>query len=367
MSTKILHIISNFQLGGAQVCVKNLVENTAGDIEHIIYPLRNRRIDIRIDGELIRTGYRNYDPRKFFTILRLCKKYRIDIIHAHLEKPIIGSLLASFFSKTPVVIHEHGPVFRSGWRYSIYRLALRILSNRASAVIAVSNATADRLVEKVGLERDRIHVIHNAVDLERFQPDKLKRQQTREKLSIAPDDTVIGFAGRLAFVKGVDLLIEAASSIMKEPSRFILVIAGDGPEREKLQLLAENLGIAEKVKFLGFVDNIAEVMNTFDIGVVPSRQESFGLTAVEFMSMSIPVICSGVEGLAEITADRQNALVTDTNTPQEIARCINRVANDNQLSQQLIQNAAGLVADFSLDKYVRSISNIYHEIMASNH
>ncbi len=363
MTVKVLHIIGSLKLGGAQVSVKYLVEHCdAEKIEPYLYPLRSRQIDIPVDGTIIKYPYRNYDPRKFLAILKICKKYNIDIIHAHLEKPILGSLLSTFFCKVPVIVHEHGPVFRKSWKYTIYRLGLRFLGNRAAAVIAVSNATADCLVKKAGIDRNKIRVIHNAVDLDRFQPDNRKRRQMREKLSIAVGDTVIGFAGRLALIKGVDLLIEAFSLIEKKSERFVLVIAGDGPARKKLESMAKNLGIDEKVRFLGFVDNVAEVMNAFDIAVVPSRQESFGLTAIEFMSMSIPLVCSGVEGLAEIAVDGENALVTDPNTPEEIANCIKRIAGDRDLGKRLADTAKENCKKFSVSEYVAAFRNLYSKV-----
>lgn len=363
MSTKILHIISSLKLGGAQVCVKYLVENTGpGDVENFVYPLRCREIDIPIDGVVIKLPWRNYNPRKFFAILKLCRKYDIDIIHAHLEKPILGSLLATFFCKVPVIIHEHGPVFRSGWKHTIYRVGLRFLGNRAAAVIAVSNATADCLVKRVGLNRNRICVIHNAVDLDRFQPDELKRRQIREKLSIAADDIVIGFAGRLSLVKGADLLIEAFNSLAKKSERFVLVIAGDGEERKKLEARTENLGIIEKVRFLGFVDNIAEVINAFDIAVVPSRQEPFGIVALEFMSMRIPLVSSNVDGLAEFITDGETALVPSANMPEEICRCIERLSTNKRLRSSLAEAGYRFCSKFGIEQYVGTFRKIYSEV-----
>ena len=96
MSIRVLHIIGNLRSGGAQVCLKQIVENNdTQEIEHFIYPLRCKHMDIPIDGHIIKLPYPNYDPRKFYAIFSLCKKYDIDIIHAHLHKPIIGALLAA--------------------------------------------------------------------------------------------------------------------------------------------------------------------------------------------------------------------------------------------------------------------------------
>lgn len=363
MSTKILHIIGNLRLGGAQVCIKNLIENTTGDIEHIIYPLRDRRIDIQIKGELIRTGYRNYDLRKFFTIFRLCRQYNIDIIHAHLEKPILLSLLASFFCKVPVIIHEHGAVSCKGWRYFFYRLGLKLFGHRASAVIAVSNATADCLVEKAKIDRNRIHVIYNGIDLEVFKPDQQIRRRKRNELSLTPDDVVIGFAGRLDFIKGIDLLTEAMSLLLKESPKYILVIAGTGSLREYLESLTKRLNITERVKFLGFVQNVAELMNAFDIGVMPSRHEAFPVAALEFVSMAIPFVSSGVGGLAEIAKDGQTALVPKTNTPEAIAGCIRQLTDDESLRNRLAQAGRANSEQFSIAKCVTAVKNVYNLVL----
>ncbi len=108
MAIRVLHITSSLGQGGAQVCVKYLVENAGSGVEPFVYPLRYGGIDISVNGEVAELAYPNYDVRKFFSILRLCREHRIDIIHAHLEKSILGGLLASYFCKGCVVVHEHG-------------------------------------------------------------------------------------------------------------------------------------------------------------------------------------------------------------------------------------------------------------------
>ncbi|MHC5139977.1 MAG: glycosyltransferase, partial [Planctomycetota bacterium] len=208
MPTRVLHIIGSLRLGGAQVCLKQIVEhNNDPDIEHFVYPLRCKQVDIPIEGNILSNPYRNYDPRKFFDILKVCKKHKIDIIHAHLHKPILGGLLATYFQKTPVIVHEHGPIFRPGIQYAAYRLGLRLLSKRSYAIIANSRATAHELMRRSGVPKSNIHVIYNAVDLKNFQPDPDAREAVRQQFSFSDNDIVIGFVGRLHPVKGVDLLV----------------------------------------------------------------------------------------------------------------------------------------------------------------
>ncbi|MHC5162134.1 MAG: glycosyltransferase family 4 protein, partial [Planctomycetota bacterium] len=189
MPTRVLHIIGSLRLGGAQVCLKQIVEhNNDPDIEHFVYPLRCKQVDIPIEGNILSNPYRNYDPRKFFDILKVCKKHKIDIIHAHLHKPILGALLATYFQKIPVIVHEHGSIARPGIQYSFYRWILKRLRKRARLFIAVSNAAAKQLTDYAGIETDRIQVVYNAVDLEKFTPDQTLRQSVRGDLDISSDD-----------------------------------------------------------------------------------------------------------------------------------------------------------------------------------
>ncbi|MFC1782087.1 glycosyltransferase family 4 protein [Planctomycetota bacterium] len=361
---RILHITGNMRLGGAQMVVKYLVENADPDrVETFVYPLRPRPVDITIDGEVIEIPYRNYDPRKFWAILRLCRDFQIDIIHAHLHKPIIAALLAGFFRDVRVVVHEHGPIFRRGVQYGLYRWLLRLLKGRADAVIAVSQATADRLVQKARIDRDRITVIYNAVDIDAFAPTRAARDQVRKQWGISDDDIVLGFVGRLDYVKGTDLLIEALELLLQRSKRYFLVMVGEGPQRQGLERLMERWGIAERVKFAGFCEKVSETIQAFDIGVVPSREEALGIAALEMMRMRVPLVCSGVEGLAEIVTHEETALVPDENDPPEIARCVERLVNDKELHNKLADAAYQFTERFGINEYVRAVEQVYREVL----
>lgn len=357
---RVLHIIGSLRLGGAQICLKNIVEHASKDkVEHFIYPLRSKQIDIPIDGNMIKFPYPNYDPRKFFAILRICKQYNIDIIHAHLEKPVIGALLANIICKIPVVVHEHGPIFRKGFKHSIYRIALRALRSRASQFIAVSKATATELSEKARIPKENIKLVYNSVDTAKFKPDVDLRKKARQELNVSETQNVIGFLGRLAWVKGVDLLVDAFALLSRTNPELVLVLAGDGPELDTLKHLAKRLGISDKVKFMGFRSDISRIINSFDISVIPSRQESLGIVALESMCARVPIVCSGVEGLAEIITDCRTGLVTAQNTSEQIAFCVEKLLDDKDLRLKLIENAAHFVIRFDVRSQVDAVEEIY--------
>ena len=363
MAIRILHLIGSLRLGGAQVVVKHIVENASEGVEHYVYPLRSKKIDIPIEGNILSNPYRNYDPRKFFDILRVCRKYNIDIIHAHLHKPILGALLATYFQKIPVIVHEHGPIFRPGIQYAIYRLGLQLLHKRSHTIIANSHATAHELMRRGGVPKSDIHVIHNAVDLNRFQPDPDARKAARQQFSFSDNDIVIGFVGRLHPVKGVDLLVQAMPSLVHKNPHFKLILVGTGPLADSLKKQVRDNGMVSHVFFAGFQENIHEVVNCFDIGCMPSRQEPFGIVALEMMSMNIPLVCSAAEGLAELVTDRQTALALKENTPDMIASCILELSQDAALKEQLKANASSFCRQFSVQQFVHKIEAMYPQFV----
>ncbi|MBN1766702.1 MAG: glycosyltransferase family 4 protein [Sedimentisphaerales bacterium] len=361
---RVLHIISNLRGGGAQVCVKYLVQATAGKVESVVYPLRSRGMEVAAAGEVVTFPYKNYDTRKFTAIGRLCRQHRIDIIHAHLEKPILGALLASLNSNVPVIVHEHGPVMRQGFSYAIYRCLFRMLHRQAAGFIAISPAIAQELQRRIGIDGSRITLIPNAVDTDVFTPDRSLREKFRQQFQAQEDDLVIGFVGRLNYVKGADMALDALPLLLEHSKKYRLVMVGDGPERGRLEERVRELKLSGRVHFTGFCANVAEVMQAFDVGVMPSRQEPFGMVALEFMSMKIPLVCSGVEGLGQLVTHRQHALVLQDNTPAGICDCIHQVLTDRPLRERLIKNASELCADYSVVEYGKKVLTLYEQVLS---
>ena len=253
-----------------------------------------------------------------------------------------------------------------------------MLHRRATAVIANSHAIASELIGKASIDRNKIDIIYNPVDFRLFDPERVSREQARENLKIPGDDFVIGFVGRLHPVKGVDVLIKALALLLRQSAHYFLVLAGDGPQRKSLETLTSQLGIIERVRFLGMRDDIPEVMAAFDVGVIPSRQQPIGRVslelqlnwggrvAAELMRMKVPVIASGKKGQSELLKDRITGLLTQEDNPQEIAEAIRQLADDKELHRQLIDNAYRFCERFNVDEHVRQIVRIYRDVAASS-
>lgn len=364
MSVRVLHVIDHLGFGGAPMVVKNVVEKLDGSrVEAIVCALRTNPKALPVKAKLINLNSRKYNPFTFLAVARVCKEHKIDVVHAHLQKSVVSCLLASFFCDTKVIIHEHGPIFRGGTG-AVYRLLLRLLGSRAAAAIANSRATGTALSRTLGIDGDSVFVVGNFIDFARFDPDLYDRAKARESLATAPDRIVVGFVGRLDVCKGVDLLIEAAAILRAEDDRYHFVIVGEGPQRHQLESMVQQLGLGDKVTFTGLCEKPEAVIPAFDVAVVPSRREAFGIAAVEFMRMRVPVIASAAGGLVEVVQHDRTGILLDELKPASIARAVGKLARDSSLRRRLADEAEVFSRRFDGREQLKIITELYEKMCA---
>jgi len=362
MKIRVLNVIDHLGYGGAPVVVKNIAEKlNSEDIETLVCALRTNPKAMPIKTTLISLTYHKYNPFAFLAIAKLCKEHEIDIIHAHLQKSIISCLLAGFLCDAKIIIHEHGPIFRRGTGF-IYRFLLKLLAPKASVAIANSQATMAALKQTAGFAEESIHIVSNFVDFARFDHTLYDRDKARETLGITEDKTVVGFVGRLDSCKGADLLVNAAAILCKKGQRYRFVIVGEGTQRKQLEQLVLRLGLKEKFIFTGLCKNPAEVIRAFDIAVVPSRREAFGIAAIEFMRMKIPVIASAVGGLVEVVQHKKTGLLLDSLNAENIAEAVSTLAQENSLRESLVENAEVFSRKFDGAEQLKQITSIYEKL-----
>ena len=222
----------------------------------------------------------------------------IDVIHAH--SLYLPALLAA---RCPVpgvaTLHTTGPTgnLRDLPETGVGRLRLRLYRKRLRRVIALTRTMAATL-EAAGFESDRIAVIPNGVDPERFTPvDGSGKAAARADLGLPPRGPLVAFLARLVQEKGADVLLEAWPAVLDRIPGAHLVVAGRGEEEDRLRREAETRGVTRSVHWIPDFENSCDVYRAADVVVVPSRAESFGLVALEAMASGVPVVASRVGGV----------------------------------------------------------------------
>jgi len=365
MKIRVLHVIDHLGYGGAPFVVKGIVERMPADrVESLVCALRPNPKSLSIQAEVITLKGRKHSLSAIGSIARLCKTHQIDILHAHLQKAVISSLLATYFCDSRLILHEHGPIFRGGTG-CLYRGLLRLLGPRADMIIANSEAAKSALQQTMRSSEVPMAVVSNFIDIEQFNPDRGDRDSIRKSLGLGPDQFVVGFVGRLDRAKGADLLIESAALLRDQADTLRFVVVGDGPARVRLEGRVRKLDLGRMVTLAGLHENPAAVMRAFDVGVVPSRREAFGIAALEMMRMRVPVIVSPVGGLPELVQDGRTGIVLPGLAPEAIAQAIRRLKGDATLRERLSRNAFEHASSFDGREQVRQIVDIYARLIST--
>jgi glycogen(starch) synthase len=267
-----------------------------------------------------------------------------DVLHAHdWLVAYAGSVLKDLLG-VPLVatIHatergRHGGRLPGPTQRFIHGVE-RWLVSEADRVITCSAFMRDEVVESLGGLDDRIDVIRHQVDLSPFSPPAAS---VRDELW-GEDRPVILFAGRLEFEKGVQTALEALPRIDRlVGGRPGLVVAGEGTYRPTLEQHARRLGLADRVRFEGFVDEprLRSLYRSADVAVIPSLYEPFGLVTLEAMASETPVIAASTGGLREIVRQERNGLLFGTGDPRELAEAVSRVLTEPGLGRRLAREA----------------------------
>ncbi len=239
-----------------------------------------------------------------------------DLIDAHYFYPdgVAAARVAREFNK-PLVITARGADVNLLPEYQGPRRAIIDAANRADAVIAVASALKDALGD-IGAQREKISVLRNGVDLDVFY--ETERETARRALGL--NGLVLASVGHLIGRKGHDLVIRA----LPELSEATLIIAGDGPEKKALAALANSLGVAERVKFLGRVahEELADVYSAAEILVLASSREGWPNVLLEAMACGTPCVATDVWGTGEVIRSPDAGRLASERTPEVIADAI---------------------------------------------
>jgi glycosyltransferase involved in cell wall biosynthesis len=218
----------------------------------------------------------------------------------------------------------------------------------ATAIFAVSDSIRVRLIG-IGLRAEKIYTIHNAVDADHFDPDRVldSPPAIRGQFGIPKDAPLVGLVARMNPWKGQHELIGAASLLRDTfPNLHVMIVGANVPEfRADFERTARQGGIADRVHFGGFQRDVRPFLHEFDLFVHPSYGEPFGLAIVEAMAMRKPIIACNTGGVPEIITHGQNGWLVEERSVGAVATAISTLLNDGELCRQLGQRARQTVRD----------------------
>ncbi len=312
---------------------------------------------------------RSVSKWKFIRIMRnFYRASKPDVLHVQYMTPGALSILAAKMAGlTRVFATVHQPYTGNhGWMAFLFLRASALLCNRFLTVSMIAElswfGSSYNFTDEIQGTLPKHLTLYNAVDTVRvFALSGLEHAAELKKKYSLSDSFVFGYIGRLSHEKGVDILFDAFGKVVLHRDDVSLLIVGDGPEMAKLE---ECYGLEywwKKIVFAGGQtwENAMQHLSVIDVLVVPSRFEGFGLSAVEAMAASKPVIAAETGGLTEIIEHNRNGYLFDRENSAELASLMIALVNDPEKCKEFSLSARCRAADFDVSHFMRKIHNLY--------
>lgn len=298
-----------------------------------------------------------FDPSTLPALISLLKNLEIDVVQSHGYGATTFGRIAARWLGIGNVLHEHANLTDTPW---FQKIPDRLLDPVTDVAIAVSESTREFCIRARKLSPERVKKVYLGAPLDEFVPFSPEaRRGAREKLGFGADEKIVGTVTRLMESKGNRYLIEAAAILARKRPDVRIAVVGEGPLRSELEARARELGVAERVSFLGFQRDVAPAIAAFDVSVFPSLWEGTPLTVFEAMAMRKPIVATSVDGLRDVLGDDDNALVVPPRDAGALARALERVLDEPGLAPRLSERARETSRRFDIRTFVRKMEKLY--------
>jgi glycosyltransferase involved in cell wall biosynthesis len=379
---KIVHVIARLNVGGAALSVLELAagqRRNGHDVLVVAGRIPAGEASMENVAEELGVPYLHLSPlqREVSVVsdiattraLRaLIRQRRPDVLHTHTAKAgATGRSAAALAGRArpPAVVHTyHGHVL-SGYfapsRERAFRLVERALARVTDRLIAVSEEVRDDLVRLHVARTEKFAVVPYGFDLTRARNDEATRARKRSEAGVGDGQFVIGWAGRLTQIKQPLDLVRVTAAV----DGSVLVLAGDGELRADAEALARDLGVHDRVRFLGYVADMGSWYAAFDAFLLTSANEGAPVVAIEAQSAGVPVVATDAGGTRTVVDDGETGFVVQVGDVEALADRLGRLRDDVVLRERL--GAAGaerMRGKFSLDRMVDDVDRVYGEILS---
>jgi L-malate glycosyltransferase len=372
---RVFHLVDTLNVGGTENQLAQLALRTKQAGSEVVVGC------LRAEGTLLqalqRAGIPVVEFRKEKTLLslngahqllrlaRFLRREKFEVLHAHdLWASLLG-VPAARLARTPVVISSRRYLADLEWHTPWRNRVLRCIYRLSTVVLVNAQAVRERLVGGDKLAPEKIRLVYNAVDVERFAGARRNRAKLLPNIPECAKVIAV-LANMYSRVKGHAGLISAAQIVCtSRPDVFFLLI-GDGKERPTLEAQSREAGLEKNVVFAGPRTDVAELLACCDLSVLPSKAEAFSNAILESMSAGLPVVATAVGGNKEIIQNETNGLLVPPGNPGALAAAILRVVDDPRLAKNLAHAGQDdMRMYFSFDRLLTELDQLYKEHLRS--
>jgi glycosyltransferase involved in cell wall biosynthesis len=376
---RIAQVVVHMDVGGVPEQVLMLVKGLVPDhLVTLVCGALDAKYEHQLRGagvEVVQVGFERLlnplaDLRTFFTLLRLFRSRRFDVVHTHMYKAALIGAAAAAVARVPVVVNTaHNLGFlalpNAGLRALFWLYDRLLFAATMDAVITVSNRIRQQVVGSGLVPDEKAVAIQNGIDLGPFLATGDQSESLRAEFGCGPEDVLIVTVGRLVWFKGLDILLDAIPSIAAPTGRAKFVIVGDGPLRKPLLEQVTRLSLGDRVQFTGERRDVPAVLAAADVFVLPSVSEGLPISILEAMAAAVPVIATDVGGVPELVMDGETGVLVPARNKDALARAISRLAADPALRRRMGERGRERVmANFSSSAMVQHTYGLYCSLLS---
>jgi glycosyltransferase involved in cell wall biosynthesis len=385
---RILRVIARLNMGGPAIHVSNLAagleprgyETTlvAGSLargeDSMAFLAERLGIPVLTVPELQREVSPIDDARSVRRMRDIIRELRPHILHTHTAKAgaiARAAALVSGEARPPILVHTfHGHVLKGYFdpvRTVFFKEVERSLARVTDALVAVSPEVRDELVAAGIAPREKFAVIRLGIPLEERLGDATADLDYRQLYGIPEQAFVVGWVGRMTDVKDTDAVLEIVGAARAKGLDAALVMVGDGPDRERLEQLAHDLGIARSTFFVGYQPEVAGYYELFDAFLLPSVNEGTPVSAIEALASGTPVVATRVGGVPDVVRDGEDGFLFEPGDTDAAAERLARLASDPALGATLGESGKERVLErYSVARLVDDVDRLYRSLLAGD-
>ena len=308
------------------------------------------------------------DLRAFFSLWRLLRREKPAIVHTHTSKAGILGRWAAKMAGIPFIVHTpHGHVFYGHFADLISKLFLileKITAPITDIIIALTETERKDYIKLKVCSPDNILTIHSGVEIARYMDARVNIDEMKHSLGLNPKNLVVGTVGWLLPIKGPMFLLKAMEAVWQSHPDTSLVYVGKGEMEEELKNEAFRIGVSDRVTFLGWRDDVPEIMQLLDIFVLPSLNEGMGRVLVEAMAAGKSIVASDTGGIPDLIKHGHNGLLVPPKDSNRLAEAIITLLKDTHRREEMGKNGKLLAKIYSVESMVNKIETLYEELLA---